>query len=113
MLHGHAAYVSGAVQVHPPLPASLMCSLIYYSTSQEQIGNLTSSTAWQESGQSAKTGAVDEMRSAKQASDAAKLASHDGETTGGNPTVGMVEQKLGAVTGCEGMEQEGLEKQKK
>lgn len=53
------------------------------------------------------------MRSAKQASDAAKLASHDGETTGGNPTVGMVEQKLGAVTGCEGMEQEGLEKQKK
>ena len=53
------------------------------------------------------------MRSAKQASDSAKLASRDGKATSGNPTIGMAERKLGAVTGCEGMEQEGLEKQRK
>lgn len=45
------------------------------------------------------------MRTAKQASD------EKGGEVSKNPTVGKVEQTLGSVTGCEGMEEEGLKRQ--
>ena len=65
---------------------------------------MTSSPAWQTSGQDDKSTAVEEMRAAKKESDG------QGGTTG-NATVGMVEQKLGNVTGCEGMQEDGGAKQ--
>jgi len=90
MLHGHVAYVSGAVK--------------------ETIGNLTSSQPWQATGQADKSAAVDEMRAAKEASGA-----NNTSTTGSgqNPTVGKIEELAGRAAGCEGMVEEGVGKQAK
>ncbi len=59
----------------------------------------------QNAGASDKQAALDEMRSAKA----------QGEQQGGelnkNSTLGKVEQTLGGVTGCEGMEDEGAKRQ--
>jgi len=78
MLHGHAAYVAGAAK--------------------ETFGNLTGSEPWQEAGRDDKAAAVDEMRTAKDAS---------GSDTTRNPTVGKLEKALGESVGCEGMAEEG------
>ena len=71
---------------------------------QETLGSYTS-TDLQNAGASDKNAAIEEMRAAKQASDA------QGGEVNKNPTVGKVEQKLGSVTGCEGMEEEGAKRQ--
>ncbi|MCJ1251930.1 hypothetical protein MMC30_009168 [Trapelia coarctata] len=78
MLHGHAAYVAGAAK--------------------ETIGNLTSSPAWQKTGQDDKSSAVDEMRAAK--------AAQGGDVTR-SETVGKIEETVGKGVGCEGMVEEG------
>ena len=52
-----------------------------------------------------KQSAVEEMRSAKAQFDA------QGGELDKNSTLGSVEQKLGSVTGCEGMEDEGAKRQ--
>ena len=59
----------------------------------------------QKAGSADKQTAVDEMRAAKQASEA------QGGEINKNPTLGKVEQSLGSVTGCEGMEDEGAKRQ--
>ena len=59
----------------------------------------------QNAGGADKQAAVDEMRAAKQASDA------QGEEISKNQTLGKVEQSFGSVTGCEGMEEEGAKRQ--
>ncbi|MCJ1308774.1 hypothetical protein MMC25_002428 [Agyrium rufum] len=79
MIHGHAAYVAGAAQ--------------------EQVGNLSGSEAWRQSGQEAKEAAVNEMRSAKEAS--------GGLQDRGDTTMGKVEKSVGSAVGCEGMVEEG------
>ncbi|KAL2038809.1 hypothetical protein N7G274_008567 [Stereocaulon virgatum] len=84
MIHGHAAYVAGAVK--------------------ETIGSYTS-TDMQNAGASDKEAAVEEMRAAKQLSD------QQGGEVSKNPTLGEVEQTIGSVTGCEGMEEEGAKRQ--
>ncbi|KAH7009361.1 uncharacterized protein B0I36DRAFT_342146 [Microdochium trichocladiopsis] len=58
------------------------------------IGDISGSHTWKSSGEQAKARAVDTMKAAGEARDA---------THG----YGKVEQKLGEVTGCEGMEKEG------
>ncbi|KAI0448066.1 hypothetical protein F4803DRAFT_496339 [Xylaria telfairii] len=58
------------------------------------IGNITGSHAWKTSGEQAKAHAVDTMKSA-------------GEHRDPSQGFGVVEQKLGKATGCEGMAQEG------
>ena len=63
------------------------------------IGDISGSHAWKSSGEQAKAHAVDTMKSAGEARDA---------TQG----YGKVEQKLGEVTGCEGMEKEGAASKK-
>ncbi|KAL8678419.1 MAG: hypothetical protein Q9186_005227 [Xanthomendoza sp. 1 TL-2023] len=83
MLHGHAAYVSGAAK--------------------EAIGTyMSSDPSWKTSATETKDAAVAEMRAAK--------AQGEGET-GKNETVGKVEERLGGVVGCEGMVGEGKERQ--
>ncbi|CAF9921661.1 hypothetical protein IMSHALPRED_005238 [Imshaugia aleurites] len=84
MLHGHAAYVAAAAK--------------------EAIGSYTSSDM-QTAGSADKEAAVDEMRAAKQASDA------QGGEISKNQTLGKVEQSLGSAAGCEGMEEEGAKRQ--
>lgn len=84
MLHGHAAYVAAAAK--------------------ETVGSYTS-TDMQNAGSADKQAAVEEMRAAKQASDA------QGGEISKNQTLGKVEQSLGSVTGCEGMEEEGSKRQ--
>ncbi|KAK4690464.1 hypothetical protein P7C71_g6334, partial [Lecanoromycetidae sp. Uapishka_2] len=84
MLHGHAAYVAAAAK--------------------ETLGSYTS-TPLQNSGASDKQSALDEMRAAKNISD-----QQGGGDVTKNPTLGSVEQKLGSVTGCEGMEEEGAKR---
>ena len=59
----------------------------------------------QNAGASDKQAAVEEMRAAKQASDA------QGGEVSKNETLGKVERTLGSVTGCEGMEDEGAKRQ--
>ena len=59
----------------------------------------------QKAGSADKQAAIDEMRAAKQASEA------QGGEIGKNPTLGKVEQSLGSATGCEGMEEEGAKRQ--
>lgn len=59
----------------------------------------------QKAGSADKQAAVDEMRAAKEASDA------QGGEVSKNPTLGKVEQTLGSATGCEGMEEEGAKRQ--
>lgn len=59
----------------------------------------------QNAGSEDKQAAVEEMRAAKQASDA------QGGEVNKSQTLGKVEQSLGSVTGCEGMEEEGSKRQ--
>ena len=59
----------------------------------------------QDAGRADKQAAVDEMRAAKQASDA------QGGEISKNQTLGKVEQTFGSATGCEGMEEEGAKRQ--
>ena len=59
----------------------------------------------QNAGASDKSAALEEMRAAKNASD------EQGGELNKNATVGKVEQTLGNVTGCEGMEEEGVKRQ--
>lgn len=73
--------------------------------SQETIGSYTS-TDMQSAGANDKQTAVEEMRAAKEVSD-----QQGGGEVGKNETLGTVEQKLGSVTGCEGMEEEGAKRQ--
>ncbi|RYP83214.1 hypothetical protein DL769_001410 [Monosporascus sp. CRB-8-3] len=62
---------------------------------ESTIGSVTGSQAWTSSGEQAKAHAVDTMKAAGEARDPA--------TQG----YGKAEQKLGEVTGCEGMAKEG------
>ncbi|RYO82572.1 hypothetical protein DL766_000214 [Monosporascus sp. MC13-8B] len=62
---------------------------------ESTIGSVTGSHAWTSSGEQAKAHAVDTMKAAGEARDPA--------TQG----YGKAEQKLGEVTGCEGMAKEG------
>ena len=71
---------------------------------QETIGSYTS-TDMQNAGASDKDAAVEEIRAAKQASD------QQGGEVNKNETLGKVEQTMGSVTGCEGMEEEGAKRQ--
>ncbi|KAI0550218.1 hypothetical protein F4679DRAFT_583711 [Xylaria curta] len=64
------------------------------------IGNVTGSQAWKTSGEQAKAHAVDTMKSAGQQRDPSQ-------------GFGTAEQKLGQVTGCEGMVDEGAASKKK
>ena len=59
----------------------------------------------QTAGASDKNAAVEEMRKAKEVNE------KEGGDLNKNPTVGKVEQTLGNVTGCEGMEDEGAKRQ--
>lgn len=59
----------------------------------------------QQAGADDKQAALDEMRAAKAAADA------QGGEVNKNETLGSVEQKLGSVTGCEGMVEEGAKRQ--
>ena len=59
----------------------------------------------QTAGSADKEAAVDEMRAAKQASDA------QGGEISKNQKLGKVEQSLGSAAGCEGMEEEGAKRQ--
>ena len=68
------------------------------------MGSYTS-TDMQKAGSADKQAAIDEMRAAKEASDA------QGDEISKNPTLGKVEQSFGSVTGCEGMEEEGAKRQ--
>ncbi|KAI0460397.1 hypothetical protein F5B21DRAFT_451607 [Xylaria acuta] len=63
------------------------------------IGNATGSHAWKTSGEQAKAHAVDTMKSA-------------GERRDPSQGFGAAEQKLGKVTGCEGMAREGAASKK-
>ncbi|KAI1826151.1 Wd tetratricopeptide repeat domain-containing protein [Xylaria intraflava] len=60
------------------------------------IGNVTGSEAWKSSGELAKAHAVNTMKAAGERRDASKKG------------FGTIEQKLGEVTGCEGMTHEGI-----
>ncbi|KAI5926583.1 hypothetical protein F4810DRAFT_655074 [Camillea tinctor] len=62
---------------------------------ESTIGNLTGSQAWTASGEQAKAHAVDSMKAAGEARDASAQG------------YGKVEQKMGELTGCEGMVKEG------
>jgi len=59
----------------------------------------------QNGGASDKQAALEEMRAAKAQSD------QQGGEVGKSATLGKVEQTLGGVTGCEGMEEEGAKRQ--
>ncbi|KAI1340513.1 hypothetical protein F5Y15DRAFT_41713 [Xylariaceae sp. FL0016] len=63
------------------------------------IGSVTGSHAWTSSGEQAKAHAVDTMKAA-------------GEQRDASQGYGEVEQKLGEVTGCEGMTKEGAASKK-
>ncbi|RYP25389.1 hypothetical protein DL767_008411 [Monosporascus sp. MG133] len=67
---------------------------------ESAIGSVTGSQAWTSSGEQAKAHAVDTMKAAGEARDPA--------TQG----YGKAEQKLGEVTGCEGMAKEGAASKK-
>ncbi|KAI0402641.1 hypothetical protein F4802DRAFT_599917 [Xylaria palmicola] len=70
------------------------------SRQQATIGNVTGSHAWKSSGEQAKAHAVDTMKAAGERRDPSK-------------GFGAAEQKLGEVTGCEGMAHEGAASKKK
>jgi len=59
----------------------------------------------QNAGASDKQAAVEEMRAAKE------ISEQQGGEVSKNETMGKVEQTLGSVTGCEGMEEEGAKRQ--
>ncbi|KAI1432322.1 hypothetical protein GGR50DRAFT_617375 [Xylaria sp. CBS 124048] len=63
---------------------------------ESTIGSVTGSEAWKSSGEQAKAHAVDTMKAASERRDPSKQG------------FGTVEQKLGEVTGCEGMAHEGM-----
>ncbi|TGJ82918.1 hypothetical protein E0Z10_g5848 [Xylaria hypoxylon] len=63
------------------------------------IGNITGSHAWKSSGEQAKAHAVDTMKAA-------------GERRDPLHGLGVAEQKLGEVVGCEGMANEGAASKK-
>ncbi|CAJ2509986.1 Uu.00g058860.m01.CDS01 [Anthostomella pinea] len=63
------------------------------------IGNVTGSEPWKASGEQAKAHAVDTMKAAGEQRDASK-------------GFGSIEQKAGALAGCEGMEKEGAASKK-
>ncbi|RYP63480.1 hypothetical protein DL771_009273 [Monosporascus sp. 5C6A] len=67
---------------------------------ESAIGSVTGSQAWTSSGEQSKAHAVDTMKAAGEARDPA--------TQG----YGKAEQKLGEVTGCEGMAKEGVASKK-
>ncbi|OTA60433.1 hypothetical protein K449DRAFT_82790 [Hypoxylon sp. EC38] len=62
---------------------------------ESTIGSVTGSQAWTSSGEQAKAHAVDAMKAASENRD----PSHG---------FGKAEQKLGEITGCEGMVKEGV-----
>ncbi|KAI2630564.1 Wd tetratricopeptide repeat domain-containing protein [Xylaria nigripes] len=62
------------------------------------IGSVTGSEAWKNSGEQAKARAIDTMKAAGERRDPSKKG------------FGTFEQKLGEVTGCEGMAREGIAK---
>ncbi|KAI3337268.1 Wd tetratricopeptide repeat domain-containing protein [Xylariaceae sp. AK1471] len=68
-------------------------------TAEATIGNVTGSHAWKSSGEQAKAHAVDTMKAA-------------GERRDPSQGFGTAEQKLGEVTGCEGMAHEGAASKK-
>ncbi|KAI1374552.1 hypothetical protein F4677DRAFT_447190 [Hypoxylon crocopeplum] len=67
---------------------------------ESTIGGITGSHAWTTSGEQAKAHAVDSMKAAGE--------NRDPSSQG----FGKVEQKLGQVTGCEGMAKEGAASKK-
>lgn len=67
---------------------------------ESTIGSVTGSQAWTSSGEQAKAHAVDTMKAAGEARDPAAQG------------YGKAEQKLGEVTGCEGMAKEGAASKK-
>ncbi|KAH9898863.1 hypothetical protein F4778DRAFT_173050 [Xylariomycetidae sp. FL2044] len=67
---------------------------------ESTIGSVTGSHAWTSSGEQAKAHAVDSMKAASEQRDSSSQG------------YGKVEQKLGEVTGCEGMAKEGAESKK-
>ena len=71
---------------------------------EEMVGSYTSNDM-KDAGASDKQSAIEEMRTAKAQSDA------QGGELNKNSTLGSVEQKMGSVTGCEGMEDEGAKRQ--
>jgi len=75
LVASHAKYVQGAAE--------------------EVIGSVTGSQEWQNSGDSIKANAVNEMREATQ--------NRNAESSG----FGKAEQLAGKAVGCEGMEKEG------
>jgi uncharacterized protein YjbJ (UPF0337 family) len=66
---------------------------------QETIGNVTGNEAWKSSGVQDKEQAVGAMKQAGANRDASQ-------------GYGGIEQKAGALVGCEGMEKEGAESKK-
>ncbi|KAF2003350.1 hypothetical protein P154DRAFT_617962 [Amniculicola lignicola CBS 123094] len=67
---------------------------------EETIGNVTNSPAWKASGVQDKEQGIAAMKRAGQQRDAQEKG------------FGGVEQKLGGLVGCEGMEKEGAESRK-
>ncbi|KAF2786921.1 hypothetical protein K505DRAFT_258840 [Melanomma pulvis-pyrius CBS 109.77] len=67
---------------------------------EETIGNATNSHAWKSSGIQDKTQAVDAMKKAGENRDTSKQG------------FGGVEEKVGSLVGCEGMQKEGAESKK-
>ncbi|KAI0905035.1 hypothetical protein F4824DRAFT_441783 [Ustulina deusta] len=63
------------------------------------VGDVTGSHAWKSSGEQAKSHAVDTMKAA-------------GERRDPSHGFGVVEQKLGKLSGCEGMANEGAASKK-
>jgi len=80
----------------PLLLASLNIPLTSPPT-QEQIGNLTGSTAWSSSGAEQKQAGIDEMKAA------GEKREQDPQSHG----YGKTEEIAGRLAGCEGMEKEG------
>ena len=68
---------------------------------EETIGNVTGSQAWKDSGVHDKQEAVDKMKAANQGPSDSSLIS------------GATEKKIGNMVGCEGMVQNGEEKEHK
>lgn len=72
---------------------------------QETIGQATGSEAWRSSGADEKAAGIKEM---KDAGEARKAASADG-----HPGYGKTEELAGKIVGCEGMENEGKDSERK
>jgi len=82
ILSGHAQYAKGYVT--------------------ETIGKAIGSEEWTESGKADSQKGIDEMKQAKQQSDSQPAATGVG---------GKIEEFAGKAAGCEGMEEEGKERQ--